>query len=283
MLFLILEAVEISPGFIFSFIIGPTLLNCLCEWAMEDGAVTDNSVYIQTSDKPHRRSGPWHPLNPYQEVSTSCVQYKRHGAAVLSSRSKLKGGLNTFRKQPSEENTSSCTGGWASSSSTEDVRNDNRVPTSRTVHPLNGDFKYEAEPENLAENTVKPWATEKGFWRSSPTTQVSDAHAVLNRKGPGSALQKMGPSVDNEMQDSNTEVSSTQSEPAVPAGRELRRVESLESVCSSSSTLSLAERVEMNRSMLRQMLQKAQQISGDGHRAPVTTQTPEATHTKGNE
>ncbi|XP_062868872.1 uncharacterized protein si:dkey-121a11.3 [Trichomycterus rosablanca] len=269
---------------------------------MEGGAVTDQSdiapIYCQTTNRSDQKPGDQHLSSPYHEresstssYPSSCVQLQEQSYAILALRSKLKGvsKCKAVRKPPSNEETS-CKGGWGSSSSDEDVGPYDQTSTCQTMLTHKGNYKSdtgcrkEAKPENLTDNIAKPWAPQQGFW--SPNTRVFNQDGVPKRKGPGNGLQEMEPSVENEMQESNSEDSSMQScmpseqGLAGPAGHELWRAESLESICSSGSTLSLAERVEMNRSMLRQMLQKAQNISSEGHQAPVTNQTPETQHKK---
>ncbi|XP_072516324.1 uncharacterized protein KIAA1614 homolog [Salminus brasiliensis] len=126
------------------------------------------------------------------------------------------------------------------------------------------------------------WAPPKGFWRvARPETLLLNGEAA---PGPSNGLVKM----DEEMQrcDSlenplHTCGHSRRAPAETPPGSGLWRAESLESVCSSGSSLSLAEKVEMNRSILRQMLQKAQSKNNEGHQASVTEKRPENTHSRG--
>ncbi|KAL6469397.1 hypothetical protein MHYP_G00229210 [Metynnis hypsauchen] len=124
----------------------------------------------------------------------------------------------------------------------------------------------------------KPWAPPKGFWRvTRPET------LLLNGEAPD-GLMKTDSGVQEELQKSIGLKSPlhtcghSRTAPVEPIGSGLWRAESLESVCSSVSSLSLAERVEMNRSILRQMLQKGPSKSSDEHQAPVTEQKLESMH-----
>lgn len=161
-------------------------------------------------------------------------------------------------------------------------------------------------PENITDNICnakqgvsschnKSWNPPKGFWRNkTPEPRVSNVGEVSGREESKSGVMsrhtilRTDPSVQEEIIRSNSAESHPQScRPsgdsglAVATGNELWRAESLESICSSGSSLSLAERVEMNRTILRQMLQKSQRKSNEGQKATVTDQKMENTHTRG--
>ncbi|KAL7867138.1 hypothetical protein AOLI_G00149520 [Acnodon oligacanthus] len=136
----------------------------------------------------------------------------------------------------------------------------------------------DAKQDISSSSRNKPWAPPKGFWRvTRPET------LLLNGEAPD-GLMKTDSGVQEELQKSVGLESPlhtcwhSRTMPVEPIGSGLWRAESLESVCSSVSSLSLAERVEMNRSILRQMLQKAPSKSSDGHQGPVTEQKLESMH-----
>lgn len=114
----------------------------------------------------------------------------------------------------------------------------------------------------------KPWMPPKCFWRSDRPEMVPPNGGVSDRGiHPCSVPSKMAHRFPRELQRSdsleshlrryNGEVGS-----ALQSG--LWRADSLESVCSGGSSLSLAERVEMNRGLLKQMLHKAQTKFDEG-------------------
>ncbi|XP_076880914.1 uncharacterized protein KIAA1614 homolog isoform X2 [Brachyhypopomus gauderio] len=149
---------------------------------------------------------------------------------------------------------------------------------------IEADDIYIAEQE-VASAYKKPWLRPKGFWRATlPDAQLLNGGIVRGGEGPVSGLV---PRKWEELQISNSVGSHPQSpvcnesSPRVAGGSRLARAESLESKNSTSSSMSLAERVEMNRGVLRQMLQKAQSKGMEGHQAPLTKQRLENTHSKG--
>ncbi|TSK53713.1 hypothetical protein Baya_3273 [Bagarius yarrelli] len=95
------------------------------------------------------------------------------------------------------------------------------------------------------------------------------------------------PNIQGEIKHSDMEESHIQScKPgdlslALTTGSELWRAASLESIYSSGGSLSLAERVEINRTILRQMLQKAQGKSNEAQHTTLTNQRIKNTHTGG--
>ncbi|KAI4872938.1 hypothetical protein NFI96_023616 [Prochilodus magdalenae] len=137
---------------------------------------------------------------------------------------------------------------------------------------------YDAKQEISSSYCNKPWATPKGFWRVGRPEKL-----LLNGK-VSNGLIKINSVAQEDLQESSGLESPlhtgghSRAEREEPIGSGLWHAESLESVCSSSSSLSLAERVEMNRSILRQMLQKAQSKSNEGHQALVTEQKLENMH-----
>ncbi|XP_066504306.1 uncharacterized protein KIAA1614 isoform X4 [Hoplias malabaricus] len=176
---------------------------------------------------------------------------------------------------------------WGSSSSDEDIK----TPAIHEVQaqsmemlPNDDDFNAAmlalprglgegASLENIAQDLSdakqdislsnnKPWAPPKGFWKlTRPETLFLNGETPL---GSSNRLLKVNPNVEEEPQKTHILESAlhtcghSRSAPEELSRCGLWRAESLESVCSSSSSVSLAERVEMNRSILRQMLQKAQ-------------------------
>ncbi len=108
----------------------------------------------------------------------------------------------------------------------------------------------------------KPWMPPKYFWRSiRPEMPVLNGNSPVGKDGPngGTMGHKMGHKFPRELQRSDSLESHLHRYNHGEVGQcGLWRADSLESMCSSGSSLSLAERVEMNRGLLKQMLQKAQ-------------------------
>lgn len=107
----------------------------------------------------------------------------------------------------------------------------------------------------------KPWMPPKYFWRSiRPELPVSNGVGKdRSNGGPWTVGSKMGHKFQRELQRSDSLESHLRRYSNGEVGQSgLWRADSLESMCSSGSTLSLAERVEMNRGLLKQMLQKTQ-------------------------
>lgn len=109
-----------------------------------------------------------------------------------------------------------------------------------------------------------PWMPPKYFWRSiRPELPVPNRDVPVGKDGPNGGPwaigSKMGHKFPRELQRSDSLESHLRrySHGEVEQSG-LWRADSLESMCSSGSTLSLAERVEMNRGLLKQMLQKTQ-------------------------
>ncbi|XP_051979455.1 uncharacterized protein si:dkey-121a11.3 [Xyrauchen texanus] len=119
--------------------------------------------------------------------------------------------------------------------------------------------------QDEASPSDKSWMPPKCFWRSvRPEMLLPNGDDTMVKDGtPWSTGSKLGYQFPKELQRSDSLESHlhryNQSEdgPAMLQSG-LWRADSLESVCSSGSSLSLAERVEMNRSLLKQMLQKSQ-------------------------
>ncbi|XP_043079709.1 uncharacterized protein KIAA1614 [Puntigrus tetrazona] len=110
-----------------------------------------------------------------------------------------------------------------------------------------------------APTSDKPWMPPKCFWRSIRAEMPVLNGSVPVGKDGGTAGHKMGHRFPRELQRSDSLESHLRRYSHGEAGQSaLWRADSLESMCSSGSSLSLAERVEMNRGLLKQMLQKAQ-------------------------
>lgn len=140
----------------------------------------------------------------------------------------------------------------------------------------------------------KPGTPPKGIWSiTRPEPVLSNGSDVPGREKSKSGVMSrlMAPMRDPNIWGEIISSDSADSHPpscrpsesglVVATGNELWRAESLESICSSGSSLSLAERVEINRTILRQMLQKAQRKSSEGQQATVTDQKMENTHSRG--
>ncbi|KAJ8395479.1 hypothetical protein AAFF_G00032130 [Aldrovandia affinis] len=140
-------------------------------------------------------------------------------------------------------------------------------------------------PDEPPKSAQPCWAPPKGFWRATrPEMLLLNGDAPLAGEGGGTAAVAPpqgkawtvgGPGGRRELQRSDSLESQlhrcAQSETAPPPGG-LWRADSWESVCSGGSSLSLAERVELNRGILKQMLSKPlirdlQGPPGSGHRA----------------
>ncbi|XP_066547958.1 uncharacterized protein KIAA1614 homolog isoform X2 [Amia ocellicauda] len=124
----------------------------------------------------------------------------------------------------------------------------------------------------LEEPPTKPWAPPKGFWKATrpETLLLSDSPQKPSDWSLSAEPQDQlwglsghrkprpgGPQIRRELQRSDSLESHLRR--AVRQGPPLGglwRADSWESVCSNSSALSLAERVEMNRGILKQMLNK---------------------------
>ncbi|XP_035379065.1 uncharacterized protein KIAA1614 isoform X2 [Electrophorus electricus] len=132
----------------------------------------------------------------------------------------------------------------------------------------------------------KPWVQPKDSWSMArPKAQLLNRNISQGGEGPMSRLM---PSECEELQRSDSLGShpqshmSTESSPGRAAESRLGRAESVESSSSSSGgSLSLAERVEMNRRVLRQMLQKAHSKGTEGHQGPLSNQRLHNTYNKG--
>ncbi|XP_018582240.2 uncharacterized protein KIAA1614 homolog, partial [Scleropages formosus] len=116
--------------------------------------------------------------------------------------------------------------------------------------------------------SAKPWTPPKGFWKATrPETLLLNEDAPLVDDRPGARTQWKarpvgGECIRRELQRSDSLEShlrrcvQNEEGPVAPLGG-LWRADSWESVCSSGGSLSLAERVEMNRAILRQMLSES--------------------------
>lgn len=131
---------------------------------------------------------------------------------------------------------------------------------------------------SLSSCNNKQWAPPKGFWKvARPETLLLNGEAHVGLMKMDSVVQEEPQRADSLESPLHT-CGHRRTAPAEPIGSALWRAESLESVCSAGSSLSLAERVEMNRNILRQMLQKTQSKGGEGHQAVITEQRLENVH-----
>ncbi|KAL0160412.1 hypothetical protein M9458_044137 [Cirrhinus mrigala] len=125
-----------------------------------------------------------------------------------------------------------------------------------SMENLSNDAQHDASP------STKPWMPPKYFWRSiRPEMPVLNGNVPVGKDGAkgGTLGNKMGHKFPRELQRSDSLESHLRRYNHGEVGQcGLWRADSLESMCSSGSSLSLAERVEMNRGLLKQMLQKAQ-------------------------
>lgn len=200
-------------------------------------------------------------------------------------------------------------GAWGFSSSDEDMEayaEDLAVHTAREKNIITSIGHGEAlYLENIRDNICndkqdisschnKPSTPPMGFWR------IGRQDPMLSNRGyiPGREESKSGvmsrhtalrtdPSIQGEIiRSDNAECHAescrlSESGLVAATGSELWHAECLENICSSGSSLSLAERVEINRTILRQMLQKTQRKSTEGQQATVTDQKMENTHGRG--
>lgn len=153
--------------------------------------------------------------------------------------------------------------------------------------------------ENLTDDIFnakkdKPWTPPEDFWRiAKQEPLISNCGDVPGREESKSGVilrhtvMRTDPSIQGEIKHSDLAESHPQGcRPcdlglAGATGSELWRAESLESICSSGISLSLAERVEINRTILRQRLQKTQKKSSEGQQAAINDQRMENTHSRG--
>ncbi|KAB5559137.1 hypothetical protein PHYPO_G00025500 [Pangasianodon hypophthalmus] len=251
---------------------------------------------------------------------SSHAQLPQHASAVsaLQSKMKARSERKAIWKQPSKMKEdrrtvpgfymSACshTGAWGFSSSDEDMEaraEDLAIHTVEDKSIITSMGHGEAVfLENITDNICnakqdfslcrnKPWTPPKGFWRiARQEPLLSNGGDVSEREESKSGLMprhtalRTDPSVQEEIKRSDSAESHPQScrpSDSVAKGSDLWRAESLESICSSGSSLSLAEKVEINRTILRQMLQKAQRKSGEGQQATITDQKMENTHSRG--
>lgn len=179
------------------------------------------------------------------------------------------------------------TDAWGSSSSDED--GEPRKPLMFLTRDSNPELEYDpisseaflavprglgegASLENLSNDACgaqddsstshKPWMPPKYFWRSiRQEKSVPNGDVPVGKDGgslpwAGGAKMQRFP---RELQRSDSLESHLRKYNHGEVGQSgLWRADSLESMCSNGSSLSLAERVEMNRGLLKQMLQKAQ-------------------------
>ncbi|XP_051977270.1 uncharacterized protein KIAA1614-like [Xyrauchen texanus] len=130
--------------------------------------------------------------------------------------------------------------------------------------------------QNEAFPSNKPWMPPKCFCKSiRPEMRLPNGDVSMVKDGPvgGTLPWSIGSKIDHKFQRELQRSDSLESHlcrynqsevgPAMLQSG-LWRADSLESMCSNGSSLSLAERVEMNRSLLKQMLQKAQNKDAEG-------------------
>ncbi len=143
--------------------------------------------------------------------------------------------------------------------------------SSKTLLPIPRGFGEGASLENLsndacraqhdASSSDKPCMAPKYFWRSiRPEMPGLNGNSPVGKDGPngGTMGLKMGHKFPRELQRSDSlESHLCRYNHGEVEQCGLWRADSLESMCSSGSSLSLTERVEMNRGLLKQMLQKA--------------------------
>ncbi|KAA0712141.1 hypothetical protein E1301_Tti015213 [Triplophysa tibetana] len=135
----------------------------------------------------------------------------------------------------------------------------------------------------------KPWMPPNCFWSSGrPKTVLPnmDVPAGTDKGSLCSVASKMSHRFPRELQRSDSLESHLRRYNHVEVGSTIQsalwRSDSLESVCSSGSSLSLAERVEMNRGLLKQMLHKAQTKYDEGGQVTNPEQRLEdSTHSGG--
>ncbi|XP_051550896.1 uncharacterized protein KIAA1614-like [Myxocyprinus asiaticus] len=152
----------------------------------------------------------------------------------------------------------------------------------------------EASLENLSSDVCstqdkafpsdKPWMPPKCFCKSiRPEMPLSNGEVSVVKDRPVGGIlpwsigSKIGHKFQRELQRSDSLESHLCRYNQIEVGPAmlqsgLWRADSLESVCSNGSSLSLAERVEMNRSLLKQMLQKAQNKNAEGGQVPNSEQ-----------
>lgn len=246
-------------------------------------------------DRSDQESESLSPLSPtYSVISSSLsshTQLQQHASVVSALQSKVKtcSECKAIWKQPSKKkedrrvvpgfymSTCSHTGVWGFSSSDEDITNNicNAKQDISSCHNI-------------------PWTPPKGF--SGITRQeplLSNGGDITEREKSKSGVMprpmslRTDPSIQGEIKMSDSAEDHLQScRPsdsglASATGSELWHAESLESICSSGSSLSLAEKVELNRTILRQMLQKAQRKISEGQQATISDQRMENTHSRG--
>lgn len=281
----------------------------------EGNPIATDSLPMDRSDQESKSllSSPTHVLRSVISSSLSShTQLHQHASALSSPQSKLK-----FRSEHKanwnqpvfHRSASSHTGVLGFSSSDEDMEAHAADFTIRTPDDKNIIAPMEHGEavflDNMRDNICnakqdmslcrnKLWSSPKSFWRitrQEPT--LSNGREVSEREESKSGVMSKHTALktDSIIQAEIKRSDSTESHPqncstsdsglAVGTGSKLWRAESLESICSSGSCLSLAERVEINRTLLRQMLQKTQRRNGEGQHATVTDQRVENTHSRG--
>ncbi|KAG1945763.1 uncharacterized protein KIAA1614 isoform X1 [Pimephales promelas] len=252
----------------------------------EDGCPSD------TSPEPSSPSSPSH-----QQTQGSAVSALQSKVKALSERSRVAWKEPESKNQDKKVIPGTfmlgyaLTDAWASSSSDEEgeprkplmfltgdpkpqVELDHNPISSEVLLTVPRGLGEGASLENLSNDVCgtqdgaslsdNPWMPPKYFWRSiRPELPLPNGDVPVGKDGPNGlpwALgSKMGHKFPRELQRSDSLESHLRRYNHDEVGQKgLWRADSLESMCSSEGTLSLAERVEMNRGLLKQMLQKTQ-------------------------
>lgn len=260
--------------------------------------------------------GPTHVLRSViSSTLSSHTQLHQHASAVsaLQSKMKARSERKAIWKQPSKKKedrrmvpefyVSACsyTGVWGLSSSDEDMEAHAENLGIQTVKDKNNSTGHGKSVffENITNNICnakqdKPWTPPENIWRNAKQEPLLlNGDDVLGREESKSGVMPshMALRTDPSIQGESKRLDSAEIHPqscrpsdlglAITTGNELWRAESLESICSSGSSLSLAERVELNRGILRQMLQKANRKSSEGQQTTITDQRMKNTQSRG--
>lgn len=186
------------------------------------------------------------------------------------------------------------TDAWGSSSSDEEMEPESKHQLERGDHvtpmlAIPRGLGEGASVENLSSDGTRGGCVSpsKCFWRSGrPGTVLPNADVRTDGGTLWSVAPKMAHRFPRELQRSDSLESHLRRYNHGEVGSALQsgllRADSLESVCSGGSSMSLAERVEMNRGLLKQMLQKAQTKYDEGGQVINPEQRLEdSTHTGG--
>lgn len=280
-----------------------------------------NSHPMVRSDQECESQPPLRPTNVLRSVISSTLsshtQLHQHASAdsVQQSKVKARSERKAIWKQPFKKKEDkrlvpgfhmsafSHTGIWGFSSSDEDMEAHSEdlavhIGEDKSTVMSMGHRKA-VFLENLTDDISnakkdKPWTPPEDFWRiAKQEPLISNCGDVPGREEsksgviPRHTVMRTDPSIQGEIKHSDLAESHPQGcRPcdlglAGATGSELCRAESLESICSSGISLSLAERVEINRTILRQRLQKTQKKSSEGQQATINDQRMENTHSRG--